>query len=188
MRYLVLLADSIAVAGAFVVLKDALSDAGERFYSTLGFAANMLAGAAYLIWMSFQVGAYVVKVRDGQMSSVIVSLSDVYDILLFVACVLTYLTTAAFATAMRQVHWLGRGATRAYVTATFVALVFIVMRGLSFPDPTARTTPWYMRPGFLPGFQPFRGSCLSCWAWSCYAAPAMTKRSRDRPNNRRSNR
>jgi hypothetical protein len=45
MRYLVLLADSIAVAGAFVVLKDALSDADERFYSALGFAANMLAGA-----------------------------------------------------------------------------------------------------------------------------------------------
>ena len=40
MRFLVLLANSIVVAGAFVALKEALSDAGERFYSTLGFAAS----------------------------------------------------------------------------------------------------------------------------------------------------
>jgi hypothetical protein len=37
MRFLLLLANSIIVAGAFVVLKEEMSDAGERLYSTLGF-------------------------------------------------------------------------------------------------------------------------------------------------------
>src|SRR6266851_1503722 len=48
MRYLILLVSSIAVSAGFVVLRDALSEAGERSYSTLGFATMMLAGPAYL--------------------------------------------------------------------------------------------------------------------------------------------
>ena len=44
MRYLVLIVMASAVAGGFVVLREALSEAGERFYSTLGFAGIVLAG------------------------------------------------------------------------------------------------------------------------------------------------
>jgi len=141
----------MAVAGGFVVLKEALSEAGERIYSTIGFAANIFAGAAYLVWLTLQVGLYVVKVRDGQVPPEIVSLANVFDILLFAACVLTYLTTAAFAAAMERMRWLGRGAARAYVIANLVALLFIVARGLSFPDPNASSTPWYTQPGFIAG-------------------------------------
>lgn len=151
MRYLVILADSIAVTGGFVVLSELLSDAGERAYSTLGFAANNLAGAAYLFWTSFEVGVYVVAVRDGQLSPAIRALSDIVDILLFVACVLTYSMTLAFAASLGEVRWLGRNATRAYVVAALVALVLIAMRGLSFPDPAAGSSPWYVQPGFVAG-------------------------------------
>ena len=35
----------------------ALSEAGERFYATLGFAAIMLSGPMYLIWITFAFGA-----------------------------------------------------------------------------------------------------------------------------------
>ena len=55
MRYLVLSAMAIAIAGGFVMLKEALSEAGERTYSTLGFAATMLAGPLYLVWMTFAI-------------------------------------------------------------------------------------------------------------------------------------
>jgi hypothetical protein len=151
MRYVVLLVSSIAVASGFVVLKDALSEAGERCYSTLGFAATILASTAYLIWMSLAIGAYVMRMRDGQIPPAIVSLYEVFDILLFVACVLTYLATAAFAASFGRTRWLGRGATRAYVAANLIALLFLVMRGLSFPDPAALSTPWYTRPGFVAG-------------------------------------
>lgn len=151
MRYLVLLVSSIAVAGGFVVLKDALSEAGERSYSTLGFAATMLAGPAYLAFMTFALGAYVVKVRDGQVPPAIVSLNDMFDILLFVACVLTYLAAAAFAASFGRIRWLGRGATRAYVAVNLIALLCLLMRGISFPDPAALSTPWYTQPGFVAG-------------------------------------
>lgn len=151
MRYLVLLFGSIAVTFGFVVVGKLLSEVGERFYSTLGFAANILAGEAYLVWTSFQTGAYAEKVRIGQMSAAIVALGNVYDVLLFAACVLTYFATAAFAASFGQTKWLKRGAARAYIITSFVALLFIGLRGLSFPDPTAGATPWYTNLGFIAG-------------------------------------
>lgn len=151
MRFLVLVVGSIAVTGGFVVLREALHEAGERVYSTLGSAANMLAGAAYLVWMSFTLGMVVVKVQAGQIPAAVRAVYDVYDILLFFACILTYLTTAAFATSLGRARWLGRGATRAYVIVSFVALLFLVLRGFSYPDLTASSTPWYLRPAFTAG-------------------------------------
>lgn len=151
MRYLVLLFGSIAVTTGFVVVERLLNEAGEHFYSTLGFAANILAGAAYLIWTSFQTGAYAEKVRDGQMSAAVVAMGNVFDILLFVACLLTYLATAAFAASFGQTKWLKRGAVRAYIIVSFVALLFIGLRGLSFPDSTTGSTPWYTNLGFIAG-------------------------------------
>lgn len=151
MRFLVLVVGSIAVTGGFVVLREALHEAGERVYSTLGSAVNMLAGAAYLVWMSFTLGMVVVRVQAGQIPAAVRAVYDVYDILLFFACILTYLTTAAFATSLGRARWLGRGATRAYVIVSFVALLFLVLRGFSYPDLTASSTPWYLRPAFIAG-------------------------------------
>jgi hypothetical protein len=151
MRFLVLVVSSIAVTGGFVVLREALHEAGERVYSTLGSAANMLAGAAYLVWMSFTLGMVVVRVQAGQVPPAVRAVYEVYDILLFFACVLTYLTTAAFATSLGRARWLGRSATRAYVIVSSVALLFLVLRGFSYPDFTASSTPWYLRPSFIAG-------------------------------------
>jgi cytochrome bd-type quinol oxidase subunit 2 len=79
------------------------------------------------------------------------SLGDFYSVLEFVACVLTYLTTAAFAAALGRARWFGRGAARAYVTASTVCLLLLVMRGLSYPEISGNTAPWYTRPGVIVG-------------------------------------
>ena len=47
--------------------------------------------------------------------------------------------------------WLGRGASLAYVLLNVVAFVLLVLRGVSFPSPTASPEPWYTRPGFVVG-------------------------------------
>jgi hypothetical protein len=122
MRFLVLLVGSIAVTGGFVLLEQAIHEAGERFYLGLGAVTNILAGAAYLVWASFHLGGFVLEVRDGQRQTLqaVLSPSEVFDPLLFIACVLTYLSTLTFAVCMRRVRWLGRGATRAYVLANLV--------------------------------------------------------------------
>src|SRR5438270_12534902 len=149
MRYLVLIVMATAIAGGFVVLREALSEAGERFYATLGFAAIMLSGPLYLIWNTFAFGVFFAKEHTGQVPAAIVSLGDTMDLLLFVAGFLTYLATAAFAASLGRVQWLGRGATRAFILVTFVALLFLVTRGLRYPN--GRATPWYTSPGFIVG-------------------------------------
>lgn len=151
MRYLVLILMAAAIAGGFVVLREALSEAGERFYATLGFAAIMLSGPLYLIWNAFEFGAAFGKEHAGEVPAAIVSLGDVFDLVLFVAGFLTYLATVAFAASLGRVQWLGRRAARAFMIVNGVALLFLVIRGLQFPDPRALSTPWYTNPGFVVG-------------------------------------
>ena len=151
MRFLVLLANSIVVAAAFITLKEALGNSGERFYSTLGFAAGLTAGTAYLLSISLTVGVSAARLSTGHAPDVGPLMSGFYDILEFVACVMTYLGTAAYAVSLGQARWLGRIATRAYVTASLVLVLFLVMRGVSYPEISANTAPWYKQPGVIAG-------------------------------------
>src|SRR5438552_3804529 len=151
MRYLVLIVMATAIAGGFVVLREALSQAGERFYATLGFAAIMLSGPLYLIWNTVAFGVCFAKEHAGEVPQALHSLGDIFDVLLFVAGFLTYLATVAFAASLGRVQWLGRRATRAFMIVSGIALLFLVIGGLHYPDPRALSTPWYTSPGFVVG-------------------------------------
>jgi len=151
MRYLVLIVMASAIAGGFVVLREALSEAGERFYATVGFAAIMLSGPLYLIWNIFAFAAFLGKEHTGEVPPVIVSLGDMLDLLLFVAAFLTYLATAAFTASLGRVQLLGRGGTRVFIIVSSVALLFLVIRGLQYPNRKALSAPWYTSPGFVVG-------------------------------------
>jgi hypothetical protein len=153
LRYLILLINAMAVAGGLVILKEALSDAGERLYSTLGFAALMIATPLYLVWATIMLSGYraMAQATSGEVPSWLRLLSDPSDILLFFGGLLTYLATAAFAASMGPVQWLGRKSVRAFVTVCIVAMLCLVLRGLQFPDPAAAATHWYTIPGFVAG-------------------------------------
>jgi hypothetical protein len=150
MRFLVLLANAAIVAGAFVALKEALYDAGERFYSTVGFAASIPAGGAYLVCISMSVAFSVAELPDKH-APFVGLLGELYSTLEFVACVLTYIATAAFAASLGQARWLGRSAARAYLTVSMVLVLLLVTRGLSYPELSSDTAPWYTRPGLIAG-------------------------------------
>ena len=151
MRYLVLLTDTVAVTAGFVVLGQALREASERLYSTLASTFAILAGGAYVVWNCFMLGLYVMKARGEQTPAAFRSLSEPIDMLLFTACVLTYLATLLLAICLGRVGLLGRGASRAYLIANTVFLALILTRGLAFPDPTASSTPWYLNLAFIAG-------------------------------------
>jgi len=150
MRYLVLVSSSILVTSGFVVLKDALYDGGERFYSTIAFAAALIAGATYL-WCLDMSLARVVMIVAGDETPSPPFLAYLYSALEFVACIMTYVTTALFATAMRRARLLGSGAAGVYATASAILILLLVMRGLMFPEISANTAPWYTRPGVIAG-------------------------------------
>jgi hypothetical protein len=102
MRFLVLLANSIVVTAGFIALKEELGEARERFFSTLGVTAAIAAGTAYLGCMSLISASYIAKLRAGQAPPMGL-LSDVFDVLEFFACTLTYLATAAFAASLGRI-------------------------------------------------------------------------------------
>jgi hypothetical protein len=171
LRYLILLIDAMAVAGGLIVLREALSEAGERFYSTLGFAAIIIATPLYLIWATFMLAAYraIELVTSGDVPPWIRWMSDPSDILLFFGGVLAYLATAAFAASLGQARWLGRKSTLAFVTASAIAILCLVVRGLQFPNPAAPMH-WYIIPGFVVGIPAFP------WIMPCLLGIAMLRR------------
>jgi hypothetical protein len=141
MRYLVLVLASIAVTAGFLLLEEAVREAGERFLSKLAAAFAILAGAAYLIWNSHYLGVFVIKVRTGQFPAGLDVTTEILDSLLFAACVLTYLATLVFAVSMSRVSLLGRRGKLGYMIASLILLALLLARGLSYPDPKARSTP-----------------------------------------------
>ena len=147
MRYLVLIAMALAATGGFVVLKEALNQAGERLYSTFGFAAVMLACSLYLIWDAFVFGRHFAQEHGGEIPQAIVSLGPFLNLLLCLAGALTYVATAAFAASLARTGWLGRKASRAYIIVSFIALFFIVILVMELPDTKAVSQPWYVIPG-----------------------------------------
>jgi hypothetical protein len=148
MRFLVLVSDSILITSAFVVLKAALSDAGETFYSAIGFAACMSAGAAYFVCLNISLAQVSMAFRGERTPAM---WSDFYSALEFFAVVMTYVTTAAFATALGKARLLGRVATLAYVVASAILVSLMVIRGVEYPEISAATAPWYTRPGVIAG-------------------------------------
>ena len=128
MRYAVLVFGTIVVTVGFVALADALSRAGEHFYSVIAFTLNLLAGGAYLVWTSFQFGMHAIKASGEAIAPAAVSIANVLDALLFTACVLTYLSTAAFAASLAHVRWLGSWAAQVYQATSLIATALIVMR------------------------------------------------------------
>jgi hypothetical protein len=150
MRFLVLLVNTVVVGSAFVVLKEELYDAGERFYSTVGFAASIPAGTAYLVCISMSVATSIAAL-SGKGTPSTGLFRELYSVLEFVACILTYIATAAFAASLAQARWLGPRAARALGVACAVLVLLIVTRGLSYPELSGETAPWYFRAGFIAG-------------------------------------
>jgi len=151
MRYLVLTAMAIAIVVGFVVLREALSEADEKFRSTVGFATILLAGPLYLLFDALAFGVSTARLHGGEVPSAFRDLNTAIDMILFLAGALTYFATAAFALALGQARWIGRGAARAFMIVSLVALLLLVIRGLHFADPHALSAPWYTNPGFIVG-------------------------------------
>jgi hypothetical protein len=151
MRYLVLTAMAIAIVVGFVVLREALGNADKQFRPSVGFATIMLAGPLYLLFDALAFGVSTARLHGGEVPSAFRDLNTAIDMILFLAGALTYFATAAFALALGQARWIGRGAARAFMIVSLVALLLVVIRGLHFPDPHALSTPWYTNPGFIVG-------------------------------------
>lgn len=151
MRYSVVLTAAIAITTGFIFLKDALAAVGETLYSTAGFAFALMSGMAYVVWNSFQLGYWIMRVALHTQPEAMATMNNVMDALLFAASALAYAGTATFARALSAAGWLGRRSSIVYVALNLVALALLVVRGVTFPVPGAGSEPWYTQPGFVVG-------------------------------------
>ena len=151
MRYVVLIVMSVCVASGFVVLKEATGEYGERLLATLGFGATLIGGPCYVIWNTFAVGAYMAKNHTGAVPPAIITMMDMLDVLLFIAGFLTYLATAAFALSLARIQWLGHRVAQVFAIISGIAVLFLIVRGMNYPDPKATSSPWYTNPRIIVG-------------------------------------
>ncbi|MBI4535395.1 MAG: hypothetical protein HY708_03890 [Ignavibacteriae bacterium] len=155
LRYLILMINTLAVAGGLIVLWHTLSVARERFYSTLGFASIVLAGPLYFIFTAVQLVLYRTMDRTGvgEATNILRSLDELAVIFLYFGVVLTYLATALFAAAIGRLQWLGRTARRVFVGLSLFAIMCVLIKMaeiFSSPhNPMWGFETWYMIPGFV---------------------------------------
>jgi hypothetical protein len=152
-RYVCLIVNAAAVGIGMVVLREALREAGERFHSTLGMAAALIATPLYLVWGSILHQLCIASERAGgeALPAGTIPLSQLSDTLLFLGGALTYVATAAFALSLGRLGWIGRAATRTFVALNLVALACLVVRGMRFPDPKVAFVHAYTIPGWVVG-------------------------------------
>jgi len=151
LRYFVLLVGAVVVTMGSLLAKEALGEAGERRLASSALGASVLSGAAYVVWTSFQMGDFTLRIAQGELSPAVAQMNDVFDALLFAAGGLAYLSAALFAQSLARAGWLGRNAARAYSAASLAALALLLLRGVSFPGPGSSGAAWNATPGFVVG-------------------------------------
>jgi hypothetical protein len=147
-RFVVLMVNALLVGAGFMVLRDALQERGERFFSSAMFAAAIPATALYLMCIAITLAQASMAVH-GDRTPVPPMLSHLYDALEFFACATTYVCTALAAAAMGKAGILGRGGVRVFVAFCIAILVLLVLRGVEYPEISGQVAPWYTQPGVI---------------------------------------
>ena len=130
------------------MLREALTEAGERFYSTLGFAAAILAGPIWVVWDTFAFAQYFTLEHGGEIAPALVSLGPFLNLLLWVAVALTYFAAAAYTVSLARAGLLGRKGSLAYAVLNIVALSLVVIAIADHPS-ASDSISWYIIPGFI---------------------------------------
>ena len=150
-RYLVLLAAALCVAVGGVVLAALLHVRGARVLAPIALTLVLIAGAAYVMWTSVQVGLCAGLLRDGNEAPLLRLLGNAFEALLSVAALLTYLSTSTFARALWQVGWMSRRAAFVYMLIPALAALCLILQAASVTALQGGTMPWYLQPGFVVG-------------------------------------
>jgi hypothetical protein len=134
-RYRLLLFAGLFAASGFVVLRECVRQAGERIYSALGSAAIIISTALFVLYITNDgtlLEALRYRVSSGKMPDWYAPIKSHFIIVGFVEVALTYLATAAFATALRIVGLLGKTGCRIFQGLSLLAVLSIVLSQL-FP-------------------------------------------------------
>jgi hypothetical protein len=158
LRFLVLAVGALLSGSGLLVLRQVLAAAGETFWATLGATAAVWATPLYTAFALIQRTDVVAGMLGWSWGTAVtgnlheLTPLDAFSMsALFLAGLLTYLATAAFAAALGRAGWIGRRTTVGLVALSAIACALLVARGFAYPGLDAAFAHWYSIPGFVVG-------------------------------------
>jgi ABC-type glycerol-3-phosphate transport system permease component len=130
-----------------------LSEAGENFYSTLGFAAAIISFPLYAVFTTVSLGEFRMTERAGSLptSGALGLLDELAVAMLFFGAILTHLSTAAFAGSLGKTRILGPRASSIFTVLGLVGALCVAIKAayvFAHPhNPMWYFGPWYAFPG-----------------------------------------
>lgn len=128
-RYAILIACGVIVTAGFALLRESLKKAGEKFYSTLGFTAIIIALPLYIINMAFwgnfltRSFRFFVLAPAAPRPEWYLVLKELFYTIAIVEVGLFYLATAAFAVSLKKAGWFKPGACRLYIAFSLLGFL-----------------------------------------------------------------
>jgi hypothetical protein len=128
-RYYILIGVGIMLTGGLALLREKLKEAGENFYSMLGFTAIMIKAPLFIInmayWGSFLTASFKIFVAAPaeKRPDWYLIMKELFYSIGMVEVGLTYLATAAFAASLKKAGWFKSGICNAYIFLSFLGFL-----------------------------------------------------------------
>lgn len=148
-RYAFLITGGVALLFGFAVLRECIKNSNGAIFALIGFTAIALAMTLYILdmsyWHSFLLETFKTKeaVSLNKLPEWHKPLQKLFLVISIVEVSLTYLATAAFATALNSAGWFKNGASRVYIAISLLAFIVVALFGFYPESVTANGFPLY---------------------------------------------
>ncbi|MBO9566192.1 MAG: hypothetical protein J7621_25685 [Niastella sp.] len=129
-RYGILMGCGILATGGFTLLREELKKRGERFYSTLGIAALLMAAPLFILNMAYWGGfltrsfsTFINTIPDAPRPDWYKAMQGLFYSIGLVEVALIYLATAAFAAGLKKAGLFRSGPCRLYILFSLLGFV-----------------------------------------------------------------
>jgi hypothetical protein len=149
-RFIILFISTLFIGSGFILLKDPLSDRGDKLLAPLGYVAGLFGTTTQLVWAAIMIGWTMSEAHKpgAYLPLYGTPLGNSADVLLFFAGLLTYVATGCYALSCARAGWIRRSIAVTMALIAAAAVICLVARGLEYPD---LASDWYTKPGMIVG-------------------------------------
>ena len=148
-RYSFLITGGVALVFGYAIIKDSVKDTNGSIFAIIGFTAIALAMTLFILdmsyWHSFLPETFKTKeaISLNKLPEWHRPVQKLFLVVSIVEVSLTYLATAAFATALKSAGWFKSGASWVYITISLLATIVVALYGFYPENLTANGFPFY---------------------------------------------
>jgi hypothetical protein len=149
-RFVILFVSTLLIGMGFLLMKDPLSDYGDKLLAPLGQATGLFAASIQLVWAAIMIGWTMSEAHKpgAYLPLYGTPLGNSADVLLFFAGLLTYVATGFYALSCARAGWIRPSIAVTMTLIAAAAVACLVVRGFQYPDLAGD---WYTMPGMIVG-------------------------------------